>query len=85
MTLQIELDPEIEARLTSEARSEGVAVEEYAERVLRNSVATYPVGYRKLTPEGFKRLSREMSKFSDRIPVLPPEATERESFYEDRW
>jgi hypothetical protein len=48
-------------------------------------VATYPVGYRKLTPEGFKRLSREMSKFSDRIPVLPPEATERESFYEDRW
>jgi hypothetical protein len=85
MVLQIELDPITEARLNAEAEVRGVAVEEYAVSLLRDSASDYPTGTGILTPEGLKRLSAELSRGSENLPVLPPEATDRESFYEDRW
>ena len=85
MTIQIELDPATEARLVAEAESRGLPVEEYATSLLRQSVPHDPRGTGRLTPEGFARMSEQMTKWSHKIPVLPPEATERESCYEDRW
>jgi len=84
MVLQIELDPATEARLVAEAEALGVSPEEHASSLLRNSMPTRPNGTGVLTLESLERLSRELSKFSEKMPVLPPEANNRESFYEDR-
>lgn len=39
MTIQIELTPEMMERLAAEAEAHGVALEEYAERLLREAIA----------------------------------------------
>jgi len=85
MTIQIELDPVTEARLISEAELRGVTPEEYVGTLVRNSVSSYATGTGKLTPESLREMLSEMAKGSENLPVLPPEATDRESFYEDRW
>jgi len=85
MTIQIQLDPATEARLVAEAESHGVALEEYAGSLLRRSVPVYATGTGILTPEGLEEMSKALAKGSENLPVLPPEATDRESFYEDRW
>ncbi len=41
MTIQIELNPEMMERLAAEAEAEGIALEEYAERLLREAIATH--------------------------------------------
>lgn len=85
MTILVELDPATEARLTAEAKLRGLPVEEYASSLLRNSAPVRTEGTGKLTPEGLEKMLTELAKGSDKLPVLPPEATDRESFYEDRW
>ncbi len=39
MTIQVELNPEIEARLVAGAQARGISVEEYAETLLKEAVA----------------------------------------------
>ncbi len=43
MTLHIELRPEIEARLASEAQARGVALETYVVRLVEENLASHPV------------------------------------------
>ena len=85
MTILVELDPATEARLTAEAELRGVPVAEYASSLLRNSAPARTAGTGKLTPEGLKELTRELTKWSDKMPILPLEVNDRESYYEDRW
>jgi hypothetical protein len=85
MTIQIELDPGTEARLTAEAEARGLALEDYASSLLRGSIPAYASGTGILTPESLKKMLKEMAKGSESRPVLPPEANDRASFYEDRW
>jgi hypothetical protein len=84
MTILIELDPATEARLTAAANARGVQVQEYAGALIREGLPTSATGTGILTPEALERMSARMSKFSEKMPVLPPEANERESYYEDR-
>ena len=87
MTILVELDPETEARVTAEADSLGVRVQEYVTSLIQKglpSSAQSSVARGKLTPDALRKMSEKMTKWSDRIPVLPPEATDRDSFYEDR-
>jgi len=85
MVLQIELDPATEARLIADAEAWGVSPEEHAGSLLRSSIPAYAAGTGILTPDSLKKMLTEMAKGSEKLPVLPPEATDRESFYEDRW
>jgi len=87
MTIQIELDPETEARLTAQAVQRGMAPEQYAGEFLRDNLPFNGTanGTGKLTREGLHAMTKRLQKGSEKMPVLPPEATERASFYEDRW
>jgi hypothetical protein len=84
MTIQVELDPATEARLSAEAEALGVGLEEYAGFLLRGFVPDYPTGTGILTPESLGTMSEKMSKWSEKMPVLPIEANDRESYYGDR-
>lgn len=85
MTLKVNLVPELEARLLAEARARGVSVEQVAELLLLEAVASMPA-YRpsNLSPEAFEAVLDEMSRGSEDLPNLPTESFSRASFYEGR-
>jgi hypothetical protein len=85
MTLFLELDPETEARLKAQAERRGIAPEQYAGEFLRDNLPSYATGTGKLTREDLQAMREELTRGSEKLPILPPEATERSSFYEDRW
>jgi hypothetical protein len=85
MTILLELDPETAARLKAHAERRGMAPEQYAGEFLRENLPASSTGTGKLTREDLRTLREELTKGSENLPVLPPEATERSSFYEDRW
>jgi hypothetical protein len=84
MTIQVDLDPETEARLKAQAVRRGVAPEQYAGDFLRENLPLHGAGTGRLTREDLNALREDLAKGSENRPVLPPEATERASFYEDR-
>jgi len=84
MTIQIELSPEIEARLTAGALARGVAPEQYAGSLLQEALATPVRGSGKLTVEEFHAMLGALAEGSEKLPNLPTESFTRESFYEDR-
>lgn len=74
MTLTIELTEEQEARLAAQARAHGMNVEEYARLLLDR-------GMNDDSLEAWEEDMRALSEYSERIPVLKPEAFTRESIY----
>lgn len=85
MAIHIELSPEIEAHLAAEALAHGVPLEEYAGEILQRAATPYATGTGILRPGDIAAMTRIMTEGHEHLPVLPPQATERESFYEDRW
>ena len=85
MTIHLELDAETEVRLRAQAERRGIAPEQYAGEFLRDNLPNYGVGTGRLTREELLQMTKELQEGSENRPVLPPEATERASFYEDRW
>jgi len=85
MTIQIELSPETEARLANEAALHNIPPEKYAGKLLQEALETYASGTGVLTVEDIEAMTAVMTEGSEHLPVLAPEATERASFYEDRW
>jgi hypothetical protein len=73
MTIQIELNPEVMERLAAEAEAEGIALEEYAERLLREAIATHA-----------EPMLAGIAEGSEKLTMVPTSAFTRESFYEDR-
>jgi hypothetical protein len=84
MTIQVDLDPETEARLIAKTRSQGVPLEKLAERLLKKALtaALPPQGV--LTRDEFRHKLERMAEGSEKLPDLPTEGLSRESFYEDR-
>jgi len=85
MTIVVKLDPETEARLTAEAEANGMAVGEYALAVLRSTGPLQSTALEEPHSDGLEKMFAALAKESEKLPVLPPEAFERENFYEDRW
>ena len=85
MTLLLDLDPETEARLKAQAEQRGIAPEQYAKQLLRENLRLYATGTGILKPGDVAEMTRELTRGCENLPILPPEATERSSFYEDRW
>ncbi len=84
MTIQVELNPEIEAQLVAEARVRGIPLEKVAERLLQEALASLSVPQGNLTLEAFHTMLNALSAGSEGLPNLPTESFTRESFYEDR-
>ena len=84
MSVLVELAPEIEATLRAEADRSGVDPGEYAARLIEERLifASQPA---KLGHEEWIRRTRAWAESHRHWPLLPDEAYERESFYEDRW
>jgi hypothetical protein len=85
MTIQVEVSPEVEARLAAEAEARGMPVEAYAGKILEENLPVYATGTGKLSPGDVEELSRRLSEGSENLPILPIEVNDRESYYEDRW
>jgi len=81
--IQIELRPEVEAKLAAEARARGMETRTYVERVLEQAVATSTVPSRRRSRKEMEAFFEAMAANSDKIPQLPDEAFTRESFYRD--
>jgi hypothetical protein len=82
--MQVELKPEIEARVVADANAKGVEPSVYAGSVielvyLQNNGGRKPAR----TPEEVRAWLDSLTQFSDQIPQLPEEAFTRESFYQD--
>lgn len=84
MTIQVELSPEAEARLSAEAVVRGIALEAYAGHLLQQILAARVPGTGVLTADDVRAATEALTVRSATLPVLPPEATVRGSFYEDR-
>jgi hypothetical protein len=85
MTIQLELDPETEARLKAQAIRHGVAPEQYAGEFLRDNLPNYATGTGRLKPGDVDEMTKVMTAGSEHLPILPPEVNDRASYYEDRW
>ena len=83
MTIQIELDAETEARLVAQAARRGIAPDKYASEFLRENLPLYGTGTGILNPGDVEEMTKELTRGSEKLPVLPPEVNDRESYYED--
>jgi hypothetical protein len=84
MTIQIELTPETEARLTAEAQVKGIPIEEHVSKLLQSGLIPPPAPSGKMTVEEAHKMLDEMAAGSENLPKLPTSAFSRESFYEGR-
>jgi len=84
MTITIEVSPEVEARLAAQAVARGMAVEAYASKILEENLAGFASGTGVLTPGTVEKMTEELTRGSENLPILPPEANNREFYYEDR-
>ena len=83
MTIQVELSPEAEANLAAQAVLHGVALEQYAGRLLEEVLTPQPARAGVLTSPAFHDLLRELAEGSERLPQLPTSAFSRESIYDE--
>ena len=84
----IQLQPELEAQLASEARAKGLSLDGYVEKIVRarpvEDVEVQPtVMDREARIASLEQFFEEMAAHSDEIPILPIEAFSRESIYQD--
>jgi hypothetical protein len=84
MTIQVELNPEAEARLAAEARAQGVPLEKAAENLLQEALASRNGPKGNLTVQEFHIMLAAMAEGSEKLPKLPTESFTRDSFYGDR-
>jgi hypothetical protein len=84
MTIQIELNPQMMERLAAEAEVEGIALEEYTERLLREAIATHAEPQGQLSVAELHAMLDGIAEGSEKLPKVPTAAFTRENFYEDR-
>lgn len=84
MTIQVELSPEVEARLAAQAVVRGVALETYASQLLQEATMPDVAGNGVLASSDLQAMLREVAEGSESLPKLPTSAFGRDSFYEGR-
>jgi hypothetical protein len=84
MTIQVDLNPDTDARLIARARSQGVSLEKLAERLLKEALTAGLPPHGVLTRDELRHMLESIAEGSEKLPDLPTEGFSRESFYEDR-
>jgi hypothetical protein len=70
--------------LAAQVRSRGLTPQSYVEQLISEQAATARGSApHKLSLEEFEASLDELTRYSDKIPVLPTEALSRESLYQD--
>lgn len=82
MTVTVQLEPTLEAKLLAEARAGGLPIEAYLVRVIAQATAPEPQA--RTVPTDFDAGLDELVEGSESLPVLPPEAYRRESIYREQ-
>lgn len=84
MTIQVELNPELEARLAAEARAQGMPLDRAAARILEEAMASRFMAASGLSVGDLHTMLASMAEGSEHLPNLSTDSFTRESFYEDR-
>jgi hypothetical protein len=84
MTIEIQLDSELAAKLAADAALRGVAPEKLAERLLRDAIVSNGEDQGKLSVEELREMLRAVANGAEGLPRVPTSAFSRDSFYEDR-
>jgi hypothetical protein len=82
--IHLELPPDVEARLAAEAEARGVGVGAYIESLIKQAISRKADAIRpRPTSEEMRAFFATMAADSEKIPQLPDEAFQRQSFYQD--
>jgi len=81
MTIQIELNPEMEAQLAAGARTHGVPMENYVQRLLQKALASQPVHRSRASQDEFRSFLDALAAKSPAAPQLRSETFSREMIY----
>ncbi|MGA2904834.1 MAG: hypothetical protein ABSD98_13445 [Candidatus Korobacteraceae bacterium] len=85
MTIHLELNLEFVERLSAEAKARGLGVEQYAETLLREAIASRSEPGGHLSVGELHAMLAAVAEGSDRLPRVPTSSFTRESFYDGRF
>jgi hypothetical protein len=80
MTIKVELNPEIEARLAAEAKAQGLPLEKVAEQILNRALTAGSASRGTMSVEEFHGMLEGIAQGSEKLPELPTSSFSRESF-----
>ncbi len=81
MTIQVELNPEMEARLAAEAEACGMALEAYAQQLLLDAIDSIPKRRSRASQEEFRGFLDALASKAPNVPKLRAENFSREMIY----
>ena len=81
MTIKVDLNPEVEARLAARARAKGIPLDVYLRNVIEQIVEDE--GTPRASLEEFKATLDALAEGAEDLPALPSAAFSRESIYRD--
>jgi hypothetical protein len=84
MTIKVELNPDMEARLRAEAQSQGIPLAKAAEQLLAQVLTQRSGPPGTLTVPEFRAMLAALAEGAENLPDLPTETFKRESFYPDQ-
>lgn len=83
MTIQVELNPEMESRLAAEASVRGVAIELYARQILQEAMAAKNKRVSRASREEFRAFLDALARKAPNAPHLRSETFSRDTIYGD--
>jgi hypothetical protein len=81
MTIQVELNPEMEALLIAEAQAQGIALEKYAQRLLQEALDSRPRRRSRASQDEFRRFLDALASKAPSAPQLRSETFSRGMIY----
>lgn len=81
VTIIVRLDPQVGAQLSAEARAQGIPLNVYVETFIAQAATA--ADRPQVSLEDFDAGLEALAEGSETLPVLPPEAYQRESIYGD--
>jgi hypothetical protein len=81
MTIQVELNPELEALLVAEAQAQGIALEEYAQRLLQEALDSRPRRRSRASQDEFRRFLDALASKAPNAPQLRTQTFSRDMIY----
>jgi hypothetical protein len=83
VTIKIELNPEIEERLAAEAQAQGLALEEYAQRLLQEAIGSTRRRRSRASQQEFRGFLDALASKAPNVPQLRAETFSRGMIYEE--
>lgn len=82
MKMHLDLNPAFVERLSAEAKARGFGLEEYAEILLQDAIATHSEPQGILSVGELHAMLHEIAEGADKLPKMPTSAFTRADFYD---